>query len=116
MWPSNYAIACLELAFARLSLHHFYPSRRAFILIAHALGMGGERYVFQSLWIGMSRDWTARAVIVLTAILTIVLPAMQLLLQSLSLYTGVVVFDALAIDILREKIPETFEPAMEDTH
>ena len=64
----------------------------------------------------MSKDWIAGAVIVLTAIFTIVLPAMQLLLQSPSLYIGAVVFGALAIGVLREKIPETIESAMEDTH
>ena len=67
--------------------------------------------VFKSLWIGMSKDWIAGAVIVLTAIFTIVLPAMQLLLRSPSLHIG-----ALAIGLLREKIPETIESAMEDTH
>ena len=73
-------------------------------------------YVFKSLWVGMSKDWIAGAVIVLTAIFTIVLPAMQLLLQSPSLYIGATVFGALAIGVLREKIPETIESAMEDTH
>lgn len=73
-------------------------------------------YVFKALWIGMSKDWIAGAVIVLTAIFTIFLPAMQLLLQSPSLYIGAMVFGALAIGILREKIPETVESAMEDTH
>jgi hypothetical protein len=73
-------------------------------------------YVFKSLLIGMSKDWIAGAVIVLTAIFTIVLPAMQLLLQSPSLYIGAMVFGALAIGVLREKIPETIESAMEDTH
>lgn len=64
----------------------------------------------------MSKDWIAGAVIVLTAIFTIVLPAMQLLLQSPSLYIGAMVFGALAVGVLREKIPETIESAMEDTH
>ena len=64
----------------------------------------------------MSKDWIAGAVILLTAIFTIVLPAMQLLLQSPSLYIGAMVFGALAIGVLREKIPETIESAMEDTH
>ncbi len=64
----------------------------------------------------MSKDWIAGAVIVLTAIFTIVLPAMQLLLHSPSLYIGAMVFGALAIGVLREKIPETIESAMEDTH
>jgi len=64
----------------------------------------------------MSKDWIAGAVIVLTAIFTIVLPAMQLLLQSPSLYIGAMVFGALAIGVLREQIPETIESAMEDTH
>lgn len=73
-------------------------------------------YAFKSLWIGMSKDRIAGAVIVLTAIFTIVLPAMQLLLQSPSLYIGAMVFGALAIGVLREKIPETIESAMEDTH
>jgi hypothetical protein len=73
-------------------------------------------YVFKSLWMGMSKDWIAGAVIVLTAIFTIVLPAMQLLLQSPSLYIGAMVFGALAIGVLREKIPETIESAMEDTN
>ena len=73
-------------------------------------------YGFKSLWISIAKDWIARAVIVLTAIFTIVLPAMQLLLQTPSLYIGAMVFGALAIGILREKIPETIESAMEDTH
>ena len=73
-------------------------------------------YVFKSLWIGRSKDWIAGAVVVLTAIFTIVLPAMQPLLRSLSLYIGAMVFGVLAISILREKIPETVESAMEDTH
>ena len=64
----------------------------------------------------MSKDWIAGAVIVLTAIFTIVLSAMQLLLQSQLVYIGAMVFGALAIFILREKIPETVESAMEDTH
>ena len=102
--------------FACLSLHHFYPSRQAFTLVAFASGMVVGLYVFKSLWIGMSKDWIAGAVIVLTAIFTIVLPAMQLLLQSPSLYIGAMVFGALAIGVLREKIPETIESAMEDTH
>lgn len=72
-------------------------------------------YAFKSLWIGMSKDRIAGAVIVLIAIFTIVLPAMQLLLQSPSLYIGAMVFGALAIGVLREKIPETIESAMEDT-
>ena len=73
-------------------------------------------YGFKSLWISIAKDWIAGAVIVLTAIFTIVLPAMQLLLQTPSLYIGAMVFGALAIGILREKIPETIESAMEDTH
>ena len=73
-------------------------------------------YVFKSLWIGISKNWIAGAVIVLTAIFTVILPAMQLLLQSPSLYIGAIVFGALTIGILREKIPETVESAMEDTH
>jgi len=116
MRSSNYAIACLALVFACLSLYHFYPSRQAFTLVAFASGMVVGLYVFKSLWIGMSKDWIAGAVIVLTAIFTIVLPAMQLLLQSPSLYIGAMVFGALAIGVLREKIPETIESAMEDTH
>ena len=64
----------------------------------------------------MSKDWIAGAAIVLTAIFTIVLPAMEFLLQSPSLYIGAMVFGALALNILREKILETVESAMEDTH
>ena len=64
----------------------------------------------------MSKDWIAGAVIVLTAIFTVVFPAMQFLLQSPSSYTGAMLFGALAIGILRVKIPETVESAMEDTH
>ena len=116
MRSSNYALACLALAFACLSLHHFYPSRQAFTLVAFASGMVVGLYAFKSLWIGMSKDRIAGAVIVLTAIFTIVLPAMQLLLQSPSSYIGAMVFGALAIGVLREKIPETIESAMEDTH
>ena len=52
----------------------------------------------------------------LTAIFTVVLPAMRFLLQSPSLYVGAMLFGALAIGILRVKIPETVESAMEDTH
>ena len=66
-------------------------------------------YVFKSLWVGMSKDWIAGAVIVLTALFTVVLPAAQLLLQSPSLYVGAMVFGALAIGVVREKIPATFE-------
>ena len=64
----------------------------------------------------MAKDWNAGAVIGLNAIFTIVLPAMQLLLQSQALYIGAMILGALAIGILREKIPETIESAMEDTH
>ena len=64
----------------------------------------------------MSKDWIAGAVIVLTAIFTVVFPAMQFLLQSPSLYIGAMVFGALAIGILCKKITETVESAMEDTH
>ena len=53
---------------------------------------------------------------VLTTIFLFVLPAVQLLLQSPLLYIGAAVFCALAIGILREKIPEAVELAMEDTH
>jgi len=73
-------------------------------------------YGFKSLWISIAKDWIAGAVIVLTAIFTIVLPAMEFLLQSPSLYIGAMVFGALAIGILREKIPETVESTMGDTH
>ena len=52
----------------------------------------------------------------LTTIFMFVLPVVQLLLRSPSLYIGAVVFGALAIGILRERIPETVELAMEDTH
>lgn len=64
----------------------------------------------------MSKGWIAGAVIVLTAIFTVVFPAMQFLLQSRSLYIGAMLFGALAIGILRVKNPETVESAMEDTH
>jgi hypothetical protein len=64
----------------------------------------------------MSKDWIAGAVIVLTAIFTVVLPAKQFLLQSPSLYIGAMLFGVLAIGMLRVKIPETVESAMEDTH
>ena len=37
-------------------------------------------------------------------------------LAAASLYINAAVFGALAIGILREKIPETVELAMEDTH
>ncbi len=52
----------------------------------------------------------------LTTIFMFVLPVVQLLLRSPSLYIGAVVFSALAIGILRERIPETVELAMGDTH
>ena len=45
-----------------------------------------------------------------------ILPAARLLLQPQFLYIGAVVFGVLAIGILREKIPETVELAMEDNH
>ncbi len=64
----------------------------------------------------MSKDWIAGAVIVLTAIFTIVLAAMLPLRQSTSLYIGAMVFGALTIGILCEKMIETVESAMEDTH
>ncbi len=64
----------------------------------------------------MSKDWIAGAVIVSTAIFTVVLPAKQFLLQSPSLYIGAMLFGVLAIGMLRVKIPETVESAMEDTH
>lgn len=72
-------------------------------------------YVFKSLWVGMSKDWIAGAVIVLTALFTVVLPAAQLLLQSPSLYVGAMVFGALAIGIVREKIPATVESSLDGT-
>ena len=52
----------------------------------------------------------------LNTIFMFILPAAQLLLQPQFLYIGAVVFGALAIGILREKIPETVELAMEDNH
>ena len=52
----------------------------------------------------------------LTTIFMFALPAVHLLLQPPSLYIDAAVFGALAIGILREKIPETVELAMEDTH
>ncbi len=64
----------------------------------------------------MTKDWIARAVIVLIATFTIALPAVQLLLLSPSFYIGAMVFGALAIGILCEMFPETLESAMEDTH
>ena len=97
-------------------LSPFLSIEASFTLVVYASGMVVGLYVFTSLWIGMSKDWIAGAVIVLTAIFTIALPAMQLLLQSPSFYIGAMVFGALAIFILREKIPETGESAMEDTH
>ena len=71
-------------------------------------------YVFKSLWVGMSKDWIAGAVIVLTALFTVVMPAVQLLLQSLSLYFGAMVFGALAIGVFRETIPATVESALDE--
>jgi len=64
----------------------------------------------------MSKDWIAGAVILLTAIFTVVFPTMQFLLQSPSLYIGSMLFGALAIGFSRVKNPETVESAMEDTH
>ena len=64
----------------------------------------------------MSKYWIARAVIVSTAIFMIAFTAVQLLLQLQSLYISAMVFGALALNILREKILETVESAMEDTH
>lgn len=72
-------------------------------------------YAFKSLWVGMSKDWIAGAVIVLTALFTVVMPAVQLLLPSPSLYLGAVVFGALAIGVFREKIPATVESALDET-
>ena len=103
------------LVFACLSLHHFYPSKTAFTLVAFASGVVSGLYVFKSLWVGMSKDWIAGAVIVLTAFFTVVLPAVQLLLQSPSLYVGAMVFGALAIGVFREKIPATVESALDET-
>jgi hypothetical protein len=103
------------LVFACLSLHHFYPSKAAFTLVAFASGMVAGLYVFKSLWVGTSKDWIAGAVIVLTALFTVVLPAAQLLLQSPSLYVGAMVFGALAIGVVREKIPATVESGLDET-
>ena len=64
----------------------------------------------------MSKDWIAGAVIVLTAIFMIAFTSVQLLLQLPSLYISAMVFGAVALNILREKILETVESAMEDTH
>ena len=52
----------------------------------------------------------------LTTIFMFALPAVHLLLQPPSLYINAAVFGALAIGILREKIPETVELAMEDAY
>ena len=70
--------------------------------------------IFKTLWIVISEDWITEAVIVLTALFTIVLPMAQLLLQSPLLYVGAVVFGALAIGIFREKIPATVESSLDE--
>ena len=97
-------------------LSPFLSIEASFTLVVYASGMMVGLYVFKSLWIGMSKDWIAGAVIVLTAIFTIVLTALLPPLQSTSSYIGAMVFGALAIGILCEKITETVESAMEDTH
>jgi len=115
MRSSTYAIACLLLVFACLSLHHFYPSKAAYTLVAFASGIVAGLYVFKTLWVGISKDWVAGAVIILTALFTVVLPAAQLLLQSPSLYIGAMVFGGLAIGVFRERIPATVESALDET-
>jgi len=95
--------------FAYLSLHHYYPSKATCTLTAFVSGMVCGLYVFKTLWVGLAKDWIAGAVIVLTALFTIILPAVQLLLQSPSLYISALVFGALAIGVLRERLPQTLE-------
>ncbi len=72
-------------------------------------------YVFKSLLVGMSKDWIAGAVIVLTAVFAVAIPAVQLSLQSPSLYVGAMVFGVLAIGVSRERIPVTVESALDET-
>ena len=72
-------------------------------------------YAFKSLWVRMSKDWIAGAMIVLTALVSVVMPAVQLLLPSPSLYVGATVFGALAIGVFREKIRATVESALDET-
>ena len=114
MRSSTYAIACLLLVFAWLSLHHLYPSQAAFTLVALGSGMVTGLSIFKTLWIVISEDWITEAVIVLTVLFTIVLPMAQLLLQSPSLYVSAVVFGALAIGVFREKIPATVESSLDE--
>ena len=109
MRSSTYAIACLVTVFASLSLHHYYPSKAAYTLTAFVSGMVCGLYVFKTLWVGLAKDWIAGAVIVLTALFTIILPAVQLLPQSPSLYISALVFGALAIGVPRERLPQTLE-------
>ncbi len=109
-------MACLVLVFACLSLNHFYPSKTAYTLVGFASGMVVGVYVFKSLWSGLSNDWVGASVVILTALFTVVLPAVQLLLQSPSLYVSAGIFGVLLIGVLRDRLPGTFESQQEADH
>ena len=116
MRSSTYAIACLGAVFACLSLYHYYPSKAAYTLTAFVSGMVCGLYVFQTLWVGLVKDGIAGAVIVLTALFTIILPAVQLLIHSPSRYISALVVGALAISVFRERLPQTLESVSGNDH
>jgi hypothetical protein len=116
MSSSTLAIACLIMLFACLSFYYYYSLKAAYILVAFESDMVLGLYGFKTLWVEMAKDWIAGTVIVLTARFTIPLPAIQLLLQSPSLYIFTLIFGVPVVAVLRARLPQTLESVSGGDH
>lgn len=102
-------MACLAVVFSTLAFHHYYPSTQAYGLLAFTVGASGAVFGFKKLWIGVSKDYVSGALVVLTFLVTVVLPIVQWVLQRPSLFVSAMIFGGLLVGVLRERMPATTE-------
>jgi|GEM_PF-398709 len=112
---STYAIACLVVVFGCLTLQHYYPSSLAYGLVAWTTGMTLAVFGFKRLWSGLVGDWIGLALIILVFLVAVVLPVIQYVMRSPSLFISAMVFGGLLIGVIRERLPNTIEDQQVDS-
>ncbi len=111
---ASYAVACLAIVFASLTLQHYYPSTAAYGLVAWTSGMVLAVFVFKRLWSGLQSDWLGLSLVGLVFLVAVVLPIVQYVLQAPSLFISAMVFGGLVVGVFKGRLPETIERSEAD--
>lgn len=99
----------MAVVFASLTLQHYYPSSLAYGLVAWTSGMTLAVFGLKRLWSGLAGDWIGLALVGLVFLVAVLLPVIQYVMRSPSLFISAMVFGGLFIGALNARLPETVE-------